>query len=315
MAQCVVAEEASRCRLGLEAPAGGAFGYDPPSVVFGGTEEQIRQFAVRTIAEGQKTFEALSEANGGSDPAGSIQTTAVRDGADWVLNGSKLWISGADTADWGIVFARTDRSAGRGGISCFIVDTGRPGYTAHPIPVIRSWYPCEVNFDNYRIPGDRLLGIEGAGFALAQKWLGHGRVRYAAAVLGVAAEAIAMAVEYATHRKVFGEALADKQAVAFSLADSEIELRAARLLVYAAAMKADQGQPYAIDASIAKVYATETAGRVVDRCIQVFGGMGVSKELPLERWYRELRVKRIGEGPSEVHRMVVSRDMFRRGSR
>jgi acyl-CoA dehydrogenase len=310
LAQAVVAEEAARCRTGLEAPAAGAFGYDPPSVIFGGTAEQIEKFAVPTIAKGGTTFVALTEPNGGSDPARSIQTVAVRDGDEWVLNGSKLFISGADTGDWGVVFARTDRAAGRSGISCFIADTGRPGFQATPIPVIRSWYPCEVSFIDYRIPGDQLLGVEGEGFGLAQKWLGHGRVRYAAVVLGVAAEAIMMAVDYARTRQTFGGPLADKQGISFSLADCEVELRAARLLVYAAAIKADLGQPFQVDASIAKLYATEAAGRIVDRCIQVFGGMGVSKELPLERWYRELRVKRIGEGPSEVHRMVISRSML-----
>jgi acyl-CoA dehydrogenase len=312
LAQMVVAEEASRCRLGLEAPAAGAFGFDPPSVIFGGTEEQIRRFAVPTIAEGRKTFVALTEPGGGSDPARAITTTAARDGDEWVLNGTKLFISGADEADWGVVFAKTDRAGGRSGISAFLVDPGREGYTARPVPVIRSWYPCELSFTDYRIPADRLLGAEGEGFALAQRWLGHGRVRYAASVLGVAAEAITMAVEHAANRETFGAPLSDKQGISWPLADSEVELRAARLLVYAAAAKADCGEEFTVDASIAKLYATEAAGRIVDRCIQVFGGMGVSKELPLERWYRELRVKRIGEGPSEVHRMVIARDMFRR---
>ena len=308
--QAVVAEEAARCRMGLESTAAGAFGYDPPSVIFGGTTEQISEFAVPAISAGQKTFVALSEPEGGSDPARSIRTTAERDGDDWVINGSKMWISGADTADWGILFARTDRSAGRGGISCFIADTNRPGFAAHPIPVIRSWFPCEVVLMDYRIPADRLLGVEGEGFKLAKRWLDPNRIRYAAAVLGVAAEAIEMAVDYAKQRVVFGGRLADKQGLAFPLVDSEIELRAARMLVYAAAARADSGQSFSTEASMAKIFATETAGRIVDRCIQVFGAMGVSKALPLERWYRELRVKRIGEGPSEVHRMAIARKMF-----
>lgn len=308
--QAVVAEEASRCRMGLEVPAAGAFGFDPPNVIFGGSPEQIDQFAVPAISAGVKTFVALSEPDGGSDPARSIRTTATRDGNEWVINGTKLWISGADTAEWGILFARTDGDAGRSGISCFIVDTNRPGYSARPIPVIRSWYPCEVHFSDYRIPINRLLGSEGEGFALAQRWLSCGRVRYAATVLGVAAEAIEMAVDYASQRVAFESRLADKQGVAFPIVDSEIELQAARLLVYAAAKKADAGVPFSTEASIAKLYATEAAGRIVDRCIQVFGAMGVSKELPLERWYRELRIKRIGEGPSEVHRMVVARHLF-----
>ena len=314
LAQVVVTEEGSRCRLGLESLAGGAFGYDPPGVIFGGTQQQIKEFAVPAIAAGVKTFVALTEPDGGSDPARSIRTVAERVGDEWVLNGSKLFISGADTAEWGIVFARTDRTAGREGISSFIVDTGRPGFSARPIPVIRSWSPCEVSLEDCRIPADRLLGSAGEGFALAQRWLGPGRIRYAAAVLGVAAEAIAMAVAYAQSRSVFGGPLSEKQGVAWPLADSEIELRAARLLVYDAAVRVDRGDPFTVESSIAKLYATEAAGRIVDRCIQVFGGLGVSKELPLERWYRELRVKRIGEGPSEVHRMIVARALFRDGA-
>ncbi len=313
--QCVVAEEASRCRMGLEVPAAGAFGFDPPSVIFTGTPDQIKRHATPVVDHGLRTFVALTEPSGGSDPARSIRTTATRTDNGWRLNGSKMFISGADNAAWGIVFARTDGSQGREGISCFIVDPQRKGFTASPIPVIRSWYPCEVGFADYEVLEDELLGDEGGGFALAQRWLGHGRVRYAAAVLGVAAEAIDLAAKYALHRETFGSALAKKQGVSFALADCEVELRAARLLVYQAAARGDAGAAFTVDASIAKLYATEAAGRIVDRCLQVFGGMGVSKELPLERWYRELRVKRIGEGPSEVHRMIIARDIFSRATR
>lgn len=182
-----------------------------------------------------------------------------------------------------------------------------------PVPVIRSWYPSELTFTDVRVPAENLLGEEGKGFAFAQRWLVHGRVPYAAATVGIGQAALNLAVAYAKDRTAFGSTLAEKQAVQWMLADSEIELRAARLLVYQAAWKADLGQDFKTDASIAKVYATEAAGRVVDRCIQIFGGLGVAKEMPLERWYRELRIKRIGEGPSEVHRMVVARDLL--GSR
>ena len=145
---------------------------------------------------------------------------------------------------------------------------------------------------------------------MAQQWLVHGRVPYAAATLGIASAALQLAIDYAKNHQVFGSKLADKQAIQWMIADSEIEIRAARGLVYSAAWKADLGQDFKLEASIAKVCATETAGRVVDRCIQVLGGMGVAKELPLERWYREMRIKRIGEGPSEVHRMVVARQLL-----
>ena len=155
-----------------------------------------------------------------------------------------------------------------------------------------------------------LLGEEGKGFKFAEEWLIHARPPYAAATIGIAQAALDLAIEWATQRKTFGTLLSEKQAVQWMIADSEVDLRAARLLVYQAAWNGDKGRDIKVDASIAKVFGTEAAGRVVDRCIQIFGGMGVAQELPLERWYRELRIKRIGEGPSEVHRMVIARDLM-----
>jgi acyl-CoA dehydrogenase len=277
-------------------------------VIYRGTEEQIQKYAVPTIAKGGKTFVAISEPSGGADPARSIRTTAVRDGDEYVLNGTKTWISAANYSDWGVVFART--SPGRRGVSCFIVEANTPGLTMTPIPVIRSWYPCELSFVDCRVPAENLIGEEGRGFELAQEWLIHGRVPYAAATLGIASAALRMAIEHARNREVFGGRLAEKQAIQWMIADSDMEIRAARALVYQAAWKADSGQDYKFEASACKVFATETAGRVVDRCVQIFGGKGEAKELPLERWYREMRIKRIGEGPSEVHRMVVARDLL-----
>lgn len=311
MGKCVVAEEAAKCRMGAYAPAGGAFGWDPPNVIFDGTQEQIEKYAIPAVERGdRKTFVAISEPGGGADPGRAISTTAVVDGDEWVLNGTKLWISGADTARWGIVFARSRPGRGRDGISCFIVETDTPGFSARPVGVIRAWSPCEVHLDDVRIPAENLLGQEGQGFKAAERWLVAARPPYAAGTLGVAQAALGIAVDYATKRETFGSLLAGKQAIQWMLADSEIEIRAARHLVYEAAGKADRGEDFKTEASIAKVYATETAGRVVDRCIQVLGGMGVSKEMPLERWYREMRIKRIGEGPSEVHRMVVARHLL-----
>lgn len=314
LAQCVVAEEAAKCRMGAYVPAGAAFGWDPPNVIFSGTDEQIEKYAVPTIEKGEKTFVAISEPSGGADPGRAIRTTARRDGDQYVLNGGKTWITGADASRWGIVFARTG-GPGRKGISCFVVETDTPGFTMQPIPVIRPLYPMELFFEDARIPAENLLGEEGKGFAIAEDWLVHGRVPYAAGTIGVATEALRLAIEYAADRKTFGKPLAQRQAIQWMIADSEIELRAARLLVYQAAWKADSGKDFKIDASMCKVYATETAGRVVDRAIQILGGMGVAKEMPLERWYREIRIKRIGEGPSEVHRLVVARALLGKAAR
>ena len=311
LSQVIVHEEAAKCRMGAYVPSGGTFGWDPPNVIFDGTEEQIQRWAVPTIENALHTFVAISEPSGGADPNRSIRTKAVKDGDEWVINGSKTWISKAAESSWGIVFARTGGEENPRGITCFIVDGDAPGMTVSKIPVIRSWYPCDVTFEDVRVGEDRILGEVDNGFAMAQRWLVNNRVPYAAGTIGIAQEALDMAIEHVRNREAFGTKLADKQAIQWMIADSEIEIRAARLLVYQAAWKADSGRDFKTDASIAKVYATETAGRVIDRVVQMFGGMGVAKEMPTERWYRELRIKRIGEGPSEVHRMVVARELIK----
>jgi acyl-CoA dehydrogenase len=309
LGQAVVAEEAAKCRMGAYIPGIGAFGSDPPNVIWLGSKQQIEKYGIASIKEGKKAFFAISEASGGADPGRAIKCQAVLKGDRYVINGTKMWITGAKGADWGIVFARTG-TGGRGGITSFIVDGNMKGISYKVIPVIRAYAPYEVHFDNVEVPIENRLGEEAGGFKLAEKWLVEGRVPYAAGTIGIAQAALEMAIDWAKQRETFGSRLSEKQAIQWMLADSEIELRAARLLVYEAAWKADMGKDLKIEASIAKVTATETAGRVVDRCIQIFGGLGVSKELPLERWYRELRIKRIGEGPSEVQRMVVARHLL-----
>ena len=310
LGQAVVAEESAKCRMGAYVPGCGAFGADPPNAVFLGTQYQIDKYAVPAVQRGDKVFVAISEANGGSDPARSIQTLAERRGDRYILNGSKMWITAAKGADWGLVFARTGMAGERGGISCFIVDGNSPGMSFKPIRVIRSYSPYEIHFDGVEVPAENRLGEEGQGFALCQKWLVEGRVPYAAGTIGIAQAALGIAIDWAKQRRTFNSTLSEKQAIQWMLADSEIELRAARLLVYQAAWLGDAGKNMKVASSIAKVVATETAGRVVDRCIQILGGLGVAAELPLERWYRELRIKRIGEGPSEVQRMIVARHLL-----
>ena len=311
LAQVLIAEEAAKCRMGAYVPACGAFGIDPPSVIWLGTEEQRQKYGVQGIENGKKCFVAISEASGGSDPARKIQTRARREGSDYLINGTKMWITAAGEADWGIVFARTGDAGKGNGISAFIVDGDTPGITKREIGVIRSYSPYELSFDNVRVPAENRLGAEGEGFAICQKWLVHARVPYAAGVIGVAQEALRLAINWAKERDVHKSLLSEKQAIQWMIADSEMELRAARLLTYQAAWNGDLGRDIKTDASIAKVYATETAGRVIDRCVQIFGAMGVAKELPIERWYRELRIKRVGEGPSEVQRMVLARELLR----
>lgn len=310
LGQCVVAEETAKCRMGAYIPACGAFGFDPPNVIYKGTREQIAKYAVPAAAAGDKTFVAISEPSGGSDPGRAIATRAERRGDRYVVNGTKVWITGAAQAKWGILFARTGPSKGRDGITSFIIEKDWPGLTVRRIPVIRSYSPYELHFQDYEVPVENRLGPEGGGFALAETWLVHERMPYAAATLGIAQAALELAIGWARQRVTFGAPLADRQAIQWMIADSEIEIRAARLLVQQAAARADAGFDVKVDASACKVYGTETAGRVVDRCIQILGGMGVAQEMPLERWYRELRIKRIGEGPSEVHRLIMARHLL-----
>ena len=310
LGQCVVAEEAAKCRMGLYFPAAGAFGQDPPKVIFRGTREQIEKYGIATIRHGWKTFVAISEPGGGSDPARAIATRAERVGDRYIVNGSKMWISGIDAGEWGILYARTGAGGDRAGITAFILDPKRPGVHINKIPLMRSYQPFEVRLENVEIPLEHRLGDEGAGFTIAEEWLVHARVPYAAASIGVAQASLDLAVDWAKQRKTFGSLLSDKQAIQWMLADSEVDLRAARLLVYQAAWNGDLGRDIKIDASVAKLFATEAAGRVVDRCMQIFGAMGMTHALPLERWYRELRIRRVGEGPSEVQRMVIARDLL-----
>jgi len=312
LGQVVVAEEAAKCRMGAFFPAAGAFGGNPPSVLFQASPEQFERYA-RPIIEGKagKAFTAISESAGGSDPARAIQCRAERDGDHYVLNGTKMWTSHALTADWGVVYARTGAAGERGGISCFIVERETPGLSMVPIEVMNSFSPAELHFEDVRVPVANRIGDEGAGFRLASDFLVRGRVLYAAGPIGIAQSALEMTVDWVKDRAVFGSRLADKQGVQWMLADSEIELRAARLLTYQAAWGVDLGRDVRVDASIAKLHATETAFRVLDRCVQLYGALGLAKEMPLERWFRDLRVKRLGEGATEVQRMVVARQLLK----
>jgi len=208
-----------------------------------------------------------------------------------------------------VVYARTGE--GRQGISAFILEKGSTGVTFSRIPVMASFAPYEVNFDNVRIPAERLIGGEGQGFSLASDFLVHGRIIYAAGPIGIAQIALDKACQWARDRDVFGGKLADKQGIQWMLVDSEVDLRAARLLMYQAAWNADLGRNVRVDASVAKMYGTEAAYRVIDRCIQIHGALGMSTELPLERWFRDLRVKRLGEGATEVQREVVARSLLK----
>ena len=309
---CVLAEEMSQHRMGLYNPGCGVFGRTPPPVIYAGTEEQRRTYAAGTIKNAWHTFFAITEPSGGSDPAGAIQCRAVRKGDTYVLNGTKIFISHAHEAEWGVVFTRTDPKAGRKGITCFIIKKGTPGFTPRPIRTLRtSAVPNEVQFEDCVVPIEQRVGPEGEGLNLCLDLLTRLRFPYSACNVGVGVAALRMAIDHAKQRSTFGELLAKRQAIQWMLADSEVELRAARWLTWEGAWKADRGEDFRTEASIAKLYSSEVLGRVIDRAVQIHGGYGVSKEFPIERWYREARIRRIGEGPSEVHRMVIARSLLR----
>ena len=308
----LLAIELSQHRAGLYVPCYGVFGGSGLAQLFEANEDQKQRYLYPTLRGERKGFFALTEASGGSDPARAIRTAAVRDGDDWIIDGSKTFISGTEGADYGLVFARTDPTQGRNGITCFLVDTDTPGFSVRRIvhTLRSSKYAAELQFERMRVPAANVLGEVNKGFAIAADRTSRNRIPYAASCLGVAIKAQQMAIEYSKIRKTFGDVLASRQAIQWMIVDSEIDLRTARWLVLEAAHRAQSGQPFATEAALAKLVASEAAGRVVDRAIQIHGANGVSKDLPLERWYRELRIRRIGEGPSEVQRLIVARNVI-----
>ncbi len=312
----LVAEEMSQHRAGLYLPCYGAFGSAGLAQLYAATDDQKDRYLYPMLNGEKRAFFGLTEPSGGSDPARAIQTKAVKDGDDWILNGSKLFSSGADRADFGLVFARTDPSKGRRGISAFLVDTDSPGFEVRRVVhTLRSAnYGTELSFDDIRVPAANLLGEEGGGFSLANANLTRQRIPYSATCIGIAVAAQAMAISYSQQRETFGAALASRQAIQWMIVDNEIDIRTGRMMYLAAAEKSEQDEPFRFEAAMAKLTSTEGASRVVDRAIQIHGGIGVTKDLPLERWYREMRIRRIGEGPSEVQRIIMARDLLGRGS-
>jgi acyl-CoA dehydrogenase len=289
-------------------PGCGVFGYDLPNVLQGATQAQRDKYLRPSVDEARQWFFGISEPAGGSDPARAIQTRARRVGNKWVLSGRKMWTSRADVAQHGIVFARTGE--GRQGISAFIIDMPVAGLSLRPVHVIRDHSTNELLLDDIELPLDNLLGEEGGGFALTQKWLTKSRLKVAAQSLGAAQAAIDIAVDYATVRSTFGALLATRQSVQNLLVDSVMELHAARLVLWDAAQRDERGEDARQVASMAKLYCSERAFEASDRAMQVLGGMGLSREMPLEHWFRGLRVTRVIEGPSEVHRMLLARALL-----
>jgi len=253
----------------------------------------------------------ISEPGAGADPS-AMTTRAVRDGDDWIINGRKIWITRAADADFTILMAVTDtEKKARGGISAFLVDRDTPGFNVlRQIPMIGGQSTYEIALEDCRVEGWKLLGQEGAGFAPMQIRLGTRRIEMAAWSIGMAQRALDMMVEYAPQRTTFGAPLSERQAIQWWVADAATRIHAARLMTYDCAWKLDQGRDTRMEISMIKAYATEMAWEVVDHAMQTFGAMGMTKELPLQLMATRLRTMRIYDGPTEVHKWVVARNLL-----
>jgi acyl-CoA dehydrogenase len=274
-------------------------------------ERQREHYLVPYVQKGTVSAIGISEPGAGSDPA-AMTTTAVKDGSDWVLNGRKIWISRAAEADFTIVMAVTNKDDRvRAGISAFLVDRDTPGFIVERrIPMIGGAYTYEVVLDDCRVPDWKLLGVEGQGFAPMQLRLSTRRLEMASWCIGIAQRALDMMCEYAPQRVTFGAPLATRQTIQWWVADAATQIHACRLMAYDAAWKVDEGRNARSELSMVKVFATEMAWDIVDKAIQTFGGMGVSKEMPLQLMASKVRNMRIYDGPSEVHRWVVARKLL-----
>ena len=273
-----------------------------------GSEEQKQKYLV-PLAEGSKMGAfGLTEPSAGSD-AGGTKTTAVLDGDEWILNGSKIFITNAGDAEVYVVFARTDKDAQKHhGISAFIVEKDTPGFSfgkKEEKMGIRSSPTMELVFDKCRIPKENLLGVEGKGFGVAMKTLDGGRIGIASQALGIAQGALDAAVEYSKERKQFDASIATFQGVQFQLADMATQIEAARLLVYSAAYRASNGLSYSKESAMAKLMASETAMKVTTQSVQIHGGYGYTREFPVERMMRDAKITEIYEGTSEIQRLVI----------
>jgi acyl-CoA dehydrogenase len=312
LARCVVGEEVARTAA---LPFRGNFLFGPQlSPVLLECDERQRETYVYPLLRGEKrACFAQTEPDAGADPS-SMTTRAERTGDGWTITGVKRFITLAHRADFATVLAVTDPEAPRGHqISCFLVDMDTPG-----VRLERSWptmmgdAPWEVVFDDVRVPEENLVGEQGAGFALGQRFLTVGRVHgHGAVPVGIAQRALELMMDYARVRVTFGAPLAERQAVQFMIADSAIEIHAARLMVHRCAWRYDQGLDTRDESYMVKVYCSEMVNRVLDRAIQIHGSIGLTTDLPLERWFRQMRSIRITEGATEVMRWRLARNLLR----
>ncbi|HVR69883.1 MAG TPA: acyl-CoA dehydrogenase [Vicinamibacteria bacterium] len=308
----VVMEELSRVDAGVALSVAAHNSLCSGHIFLAGSEEQKRKY-LTPLARGEKVgCWGLTENSAGSD-AGGTRTTAVRDAGDWVLNGSKTFITNGRVADTAVVMAVTDRSQGKKGISAFVVDRGTRGFRSGKKEDklgVRSSDTSELVFEDCRIPAGNLLGQEGQGFLDSLRILDRGRIGIAAFSVGIAQASLEASTRYARGRRQFGHAIAEFQAVQFKIADMATQIEAARLLTWNAARLRDAGQEHTVPSSMAKLFASEMAVHAALDAIQIHGGYGYIKEYPVERYLRDAKLGTIGEGTSEVQRLVIARELL-----
>ncbi len=294
------------------------FGGDAPSILLSGNKEIIENYYL-PCARGEKSYcFALSEPNAGADPAG-LETMAVRQGDKWIFNGTKTWCTDAEDSDFALLFAITDKAQHEAqrtrGISMFAVDRetdSRPGYKVSSlIGTIAEFCVAEISLEDCPVPAANVVGELGDGFANAQRFLEvRSRLHHGARNLGISYRALQMAKSYSLQRITFGQPIASRQAIQWMLADSAIDIHACRWMVYHCAYKADKGERIREYAAMVKVFSDEMINRILDRAIQIYGGLGVSADLPLERFYRRARIWKIAGGPMEMMRRLISRGVL-----
>jgi len=303
--------------LGRASMALSVFFGRPSGILEACTGEQREKYLLPAVSGDKVDALAMTEPGAGSDVR-SMSCSAVADGDDWIINGTKHFISHADLADFVIVFVATgEEQTARGPkkkISCFLVDRGTPGFeirAGYNSVSHRGYHNCILDFDNCRVPKEQMLGEPHQGFALANTWLEATRLTVASMSVGRARRAMDLALNYAVERKQFGQAIGKFQGISFKLADMVTEIDAADWLTLAAAWRLDAGKPANREIASAKLYATEMLSRVTDEALQIFGGMGLMSDLPLERLWRDARVERIWDGTSEIQRHIISRELLR----
>ncbi|HEY0739454.1 MAG TPA: acyl-CoA dehydrogenase family protein [Herpetosiphonaceae bacterium] len=310
---CILMEELNRHDASVGTIIGASVQLAGMTIFLGGNEEQKRKY-LTPIATGEKIGAwCLTEPNAGSDAA-SLRTTAEKRGDEWVLNGSKMWITNGSFADTLVVFATIDPSLGPRGITAFIVEKDFPGFKVGKVEEkmgLRASHTASLFFEDCRVPAENMIGQPGHGFAISMQTLDIGRAGLGAASLGSAKQAFEYARSYAVERQQFGRPIADFQAIQFKLAEMAVKIYTMEEIVYHCATLVDNRKPATLESSIVKLYCTDSASQVIDEAIQIHGGMGFSRELPLERMYRDARVTRIFEGTNEIQKHVISRELLK----